>query len=151
MNFLKLDNAWSSNLSLLKIQRQYKCAFSSYSFSKFWVGYSYLHWLILHVRVEYSCLLLSSLLLTHADMGLTHLIWTDLVPYWWSCVICLIHLPSVLMARVSWSLRDRPIWIIVLVTWISTVFRMIWTRTHNFRCWIQQYQRIKALHGPPSI
>lgn len=102
------------------------------------------------MRFKYSGLLIS-ILFTHTKERHWFFVRSCLDTYWFSCIIGLVQLPSVLVSRISWTFWNRPMWLILIDTSVWTLLWMVRTRSHDFWCWVQFNKWIKSFDCSSGI
>ena len=106
---------------------------------------------ILHMSFEYSCLIVTSFVFCNTVQWLWNFVWTSLKSNWWSCVISLVQLPSILMRGISWTFWHWPMRLVCVCASKSTLLWVIWSRTYYLRSWIEFNEGIKSFDSSSSI
>lgn len=118
--------------------------------SKLGMLQAYIHWLVLHMRFKYSRLLIS-ILFAHTIERHWSFVRSCLHSYWFSWIVGLVQLPSVLVSRISWTFWNRPMRFIFIDTSIWALLWMVRTGSHDFWCWVKFDKWIKSFDCSSSV
>ena len=109
-----------------------------------------LDWFELHVALENACLVVS-FVIADTELRFCRLLWTELIPHWRRCIVCLIQLPFVLWLTVSRTLGNWPSRLCLCFASVGALFRVISSWSNNLWCRIKQNQRIKSFYSSSCI